>query len=169
MKLHLCCGTEVLPELEDHVGLDADPAVKPHILARVPPIPLDANGERWESIDLIHGIEHFHLWEAEELLASAHEVLAPGGVLALEQPDIEKCALVLLGYGEVPGGMERERFGIFGLYGEPIYKNPLMGHHWGWTPKTLTGALRKAGFAHIEQTVPKYHYKQRDFRLEARL
>lgn len=162
-KLLLCAGPD---KPEGYVSLDANPENNPHIVATVPPLPTAVKMFHWDLVELIHGIEHFHLWEAEQLLREIYECLAPEGVLVLEQPNIEFAAEVLLGR-RAPITPTPEGSDMWAFYGDPSHRNPLMGHHWGWTPTTLTKALRKAGFEKITVVPAHYHYRERDFRVEA--
>ena len=166
-KLLLCAGTERWP---GYLTLDANPAAGCDITATVPPLPLQVLEQRWDEVALIHGIEHFYLWEAEKLMRAVLRVLAPDGVFVLEQPNIEIAARVLLGEKPpVDWAFDTEdRFGMWVLYGEPTYRDPLMVHRWGWTPRTLERALRAAGFTRVEEQRAQHHYPGRDFRMEAK-
>ncbi len=149
--------------------LDANPANEPDFVASVPPLPEAVRLVSWDEIELIHGIEHFFAWDAAALLREIHEVLRPDGLLTLEQPNIEFCARVLLGLENLPYGSPGQ-FDMWGLYGDPNHRNPLMGHHWGYTPRTLAEALIAAGFNRdkIVQQPARHHRPGRDFRIEAR-
>lgn len=167
-KLLLCAGHERWP---DYLTLDANPDAHCDITAAVPPLPLAVLERQWDEVALIHGIEHFYLWDAEKLMRAVLRVLAPDGVFVLEQPNIEVAARVLM-TSVVPEGLPAtdtlDRFGMYVLYGEPTYRDPLMVHKWGWTPKTLEKALRAAGFTRVEEQRAQHHYPGRDFRMEAR-
>ena len=67
--------------------LDADPANQPDFLATVPPLPEQVQRVAWDAIEMLHVVEHFPPWVAAELLGEIHAVLAPGGLLVLEQQD----------------------------------------------------------------------------------
>ena len=152
----------------DWTNLDADPANGPDIVARVPPLPDEVKHTVWDRIEMIHFIEHLHQWEADELLEQLYGVLRPGGLLVLEQPNIEYCARVLLGLESAPPG-PASAFGLWGFYGDPRSQNPLMTHRWGYTPQSLEEALVKAGFERerIVHGPARQHSALRDFRIEA--
>lgn len=148
--------------------LDADERYGTDYVATIPPLPATLLEDTWDEIELTHGIEHFYLWEAEQLLRECYELLDTGGKLVLEQPDILVAAAVLLGlktpFTSTPGQSD-----MWPLYGDPTHRNPLYIHRWGWTLATLMNALVVAGFKreHITSTWPQHHLPYRDFRLEA--
>ena len=164
MKLLLCSGPGEING--EWVRLDADPLCTPDILATIPPLPFKVLWEGWDEIALIHGIEHFYLWDAEELLRECRAALNQGGKMILEQPNILFAAHVLIGdIAPLTGTVGQSD--MWPLYGDPTHRNPLFCHRWGWTPKSLTAALKKAGFGLVVETEPQTHLKERDFRLEA--
>ena len=60
----------------------------------------------WLLISLIHGIEHFTAKEGRELMQDIYSVLAPGGKVILEQPNLEAAAQALLGLASFTGEWE---------------------------------------------------------------
>ena len=110
----------------------------------------------------IHVLEHIQRWEALETLKEWRRVLKPGALLAVELPDLIKCCKSVLRRPEKP------RLGIWGLYGDPGYENPLMVHKWGWTADELVAEMRAAGFKGVKVVEPKFHRKDRDMRVEGR-
>lgn len=157
-KLLLCCGPKKSPYGEDGwFRVDANPAVRPDLIADLPPIP-DAlrQVKPWDMIALIHGIEHFYIWDAFQLVRECYELLAPGGQLILEQPNLEKC----IWYFDDPRFMK-------GIYGEQCHRDPSLVHKYGWTPQTLTNMVRDAGFQQTVIEPAVFHFKERDFRLVA--
>ncbi len=75
MKLNIGSGNRNLQP--GYTTLDANPAMKPDIVARVPPIPL-ADGS-CEAIYCSHLIEHLTNEEASELIRETWRVLQLGG------------------------------------------------------------------------------------------
>lgn len=147
--------------------LDADPRCGADHTGTVPPLPEAVRATRWAEIEMIHFLEHLYEWDARELLHQCYRVLAPGGRLVIECPNLEYCCRVIAGLEQPPraGG----QFDMWGLYGDPNHKNPLFGHRWGWTPATLTAALQAVGFAAdgIVTERAKHHQPVRDFRVVA--
>lgn len=164
-RLILCAGRQ---RREGWLTLDADARVKPNILASIPPLPEAVTSRQWAAVELIHGIEHFYLWEARELLQGLRGVLAPGGTLILEQPNIRYAAQVLLGVREKPRG-HVDQFDMWPLYGDPRHRNQLFGHKWGYSPESLSDLLFECGFPAdgIKVCRARSHFPGRDFRVEA--
>lgn len=140
--------------------VSVDLAGEPDIVADVRTLPLP-DGCADEAM-AIHVIEHLYRWDAPAALKEWHRVIKPGGRLILELPDLLKCCRnVLSGKGD--------RMGIWGLYGDPRYENPLMTHRWGWTASELVRELKSAGFDSVTEKKPEFHKMKgrRDMRLEA--
>jgi len=149
--------------------IDASPNAPATYIANIPPLPAGVAMEKWDTIMAIHFIEHLAPWKAEELLHECYNILAPGGVLILEQPNILYAAKVLLEQIIPPDG-EPGQFDMWPLYGDPTQKDELMLHHWGYSPESLGELLCKCGFE-PERVIPhktQFHgSRERDFRIEA--
>ncbi len=166
-RLLLCAGP--VEKHEDVVTLDANPAYAPDIVATLPQFQLGSiRPEPWQQIYLIHGIEHFTAFEGHRLVQDMFSVLAPGGTLILEQPNLESAAKALLGFEQYTGEWERDS--LWAIYGDPVQATvPCMLHKYGYTPTTLTELLVSCGFKkeNIEILPGKTHVPVRDFRVEA--
>jgi hypothetical protein len=166
-KLVLCSGPYAYKGFRT---LDANPDFKPDYCAYLPPMPRELRDGTWDEIYLIHGIEHFHRWEAKELLSQIKEALVDGGLLVMEQPNLKVIAEVFLGLRE-PMTEPPELSGIDAIFGDSKYENPLMAHKWGWTPDSLTKCLIQCGFEKnqikIGEALSRSFIKGRDFRVEA--
>lgn len=167
MKLMIGTGTETRRYKQDGwVTLDANPKWGPDILATVPPLPDEVTSNKWDEVCGIHFIEHIYLWEARQLLAELYEVVAPGGKLILEQPNIEYAAKALLGKVTVPAH-DAKFYHIWALYGDQGTKDPLWCHKFGYTPDSLSEVAETAGWDKVVILPARYHRPVRDFRLEA--
>ena len=122
-------------------------------LAIVPPLPEEVRAVKWDEIELIHGINVLYPWEAERLLREIAEVMAPGGVLALEQPDL----ILTLQQGR----------GLESIYGDPTLEDPSHMCKWGYTPTSLVSLLHRCGFGTCSLRGALHHVRERDFRVEA--
>jgi SAM-dependent methyltransferase len=153
---------------EGWTTLDASASSQADYTATVPPLPDAIKRQTWDVIMAVHFIEHLPVWKAEQLLVECHDILAPGGMLILEQPNIAYAAGVLLGQIVPPDGNPGQ-FDMWALYGDPSYRDELMLHRWGYTPDTLAEMVTRCGFApeDIEIKPAMYHVPARDFRLEA--
>lgn len=135
------------------------------ILGSVPPLPERVHSQKWQIIKAIHFWEHLYLWEARKLARECYEVLAPGGRLILECPNIVSAAKGLLGKGK--GG---DKYIWHVLFGNPNYEDPSYGHKWGYTPETLKQQLIEyGGFKEelVEIHKARFHVPERDFRIIA--
>lgn len=166
-NLSLCAGRP----RNGWVTLDADPKSGADHIAQIPPLPPAIKAQRWDMVELIHGIEHFYRWDAKALLLEVRQVLAPGGKLILEQPDIFKCAQVITGEVLIENEAQRWRLGEGGIFGDSRPHRPYMDHKYGYTPQTLRKLLVECGFQDelIVEETPRYHIPRRDFRLVASL
>lgn len=109
----------------------------------------------------IHVFEHFYRWEADAVLLEWHRVLKPGAKLILELPELLRCCRNVLEGTAI-------RRGLWGLFGDPGYEDPLMVHRWCWSESELKEALVLAGFKKIRFGLPQWHGKKslRDIRVE---
>ena len=124
------------------------------------PLPLD--DQCADEVHAYHFIEHVYAWEAQHVVAEFKRLLKPGGLLVLECPDIKKAAQNVL------KGRD-DQMTMWPLYGDPGHKDPFMCHRWGYTPASIMGLVRAAGFRTTRVMYPKTHgrRKDRDMRLEA--
>lgn len=139
--------------------ISVDLAGEPDVRSDVLKLPFEDNYA--DEIMAIHLFEHLYRWDVDAALAEWLRVLKPGGKLVLELPDLIKCCRNVL-------TIEDERMGLWGLYGDPGYREPLMVHKFGYTPKMLRALLEKAGFQKVREKTPQFHKPARDMRLEAR-
>lgn len=149
------------------VTLDPDPLACAEIVASVPPLPPAVTAVPWQCIEMIHVIEHLYHRDAVVLVKQCYEVLEPGGVLVLEQPNIEYAAKALLGLIDTPQS-PRPFHDMYAFYGHQN-GNPHYQHLWGYTPDSMTRMLTDAGFksenVHVKPAL--HHWPWRDFRVEA--
>ncbi|MGQ3124840.1 MAG: class I SAM-dependent methyltransferase [Variovorax sp.] len=154
VRLNIGCGAK---RLEGYIGVDLVPEADVQADVRALPFP-DGHADE---ILAVHVFEHLYRWESPAALAEWMRVLKPGGRLVLELPDILKVARYIL-------TSEDQRLGLWGAYGDPGYREPLMAHKWGWSASELGCELRAAGFVKVKEKPVQFHKPQRDMRLEAR-
>lgn len=167
MRLNVCCGVRIR-EGWTNIDVVESEGHKPDILADAKSIPLP--DECADEIMCIHGFEHFYKWEVDELVTEWKRLLKPGGLLALELPDIVKCCQNLIA-GYVLPGKDPDQMTMWGIYGDPRFKSPFMMHRWGWSPKTLRAFLKGHGFRDITDEQTQWHPAgrvARDMRITAR-
>lgn len=162
LRINAGCGRHTLDGWTN-VDLERSPKASraPDILADVRSIPLPDGCA--DELMAIHVFEHFYEWEVDALLTEWHRLLRSGGRLVLEMPDIVKSARNLL-------ASTADQLSMWGLYGDPREKNPLMCHKWGWTFATIVPRLHRCGFIDAVESRPQWHRvgaDVRDFRVEA--
>lgn len=168
LRLNIGCGGRRIP---GYTGVDVVKRPAADIVAPAGKIPL-ADGS-CEEIMAIHLFEHLLPWEAADVLKEWHRLLAPGGKLVLEMPDLKKCCeniLKQLKGIEVMAGKHPHQAGLWGLYGDDRLRDPYMLHRWGYTFKTIKPILEEAGFRNLQEFRTVYHpigRDVRDFRVEA--
>jgi len=165
MKLNIGAGGK---RIDGFTGVDAVPRPAADIVAPAHSIPLPDGCA--EEIMAIHLVEHILPWELKTALAEWNRLLAPGGLLVLEMPDMIKCCKNIIS-GKMRGGKHPDQLGMWGLFGDNRYEDPYMLHRWAYTFVTLSPIVEAAGFVKIVEQPTKFHpagRDHRDFRLEAR-
>lgn len=165
IKLNVGAGGR---RLEGYTGVDAVERPGADIVARADAIPLPDGCA--EEVMAIHLVEHVHPWQVPDLLREWYRLLAPGGLLVLEMPDLVKCCRNIV-EGFTYAGKHPDQAGLFGLYGDPREEDPYMSHKWGHTFRSIKPTVAEAGFVDIVERPTKFHpvgRERRDFRLEAR-
>ncbi len=167
VRLHLGCGPD---RREGWVNVDARPGVNPDIVASVDALPMFEDGTV-DTIEACHLFEHLPVHEARRALTEWFRLLKSGGALLLELPNFEACVRMIGAHRDEHG----HDLGMIGLFGWPVCVEAdgvAQVHKWGWTPDSLTGALREAGFADVQQEPVTQTWRpaarvDRDFRLRA--
>lgn len=141
------------PEWQE-VRLDIDPANEPDIVGSM----LDLAAVATASVDAVysaHNIEHVHAHEVPTVLREFLRVLKPDGFLVITCPDLQTvCALVIedkltdAAY-ESPAGPVTPLDILYGHGLALAAGHHYMAHKCGFTLKSLTAALRAAGFQTI--------------------
>ena len=162
MRLNLGCGRMVLDGwFNVDVVANAKAPRPPEMLCDIRAVPLAAACA--DEVMAIHVLEHFYRWEVEDVLTEWARLLAPGGRMILEMPDLNlACENVLAGL--------TDQMGMWPLYGDPSHRDPYMCHRWAWTFRTLEPILLRVGLSDVRRAAPLYHKARldRDMRVEAR-
>jgi SAM-dependent methyltransferase len=94
-------------------------------------------------------------------------VLRPGGRMVLECPNLAAACEAFLAdpvAGSGPGPEGQRTMWVF--YGDPRWRDPLMIHRWGYTPKSLAALMKEAGLLNVRQEPAQFKLREpRDMRI----
>jgi SAM-dependent methyltransferase len=166
LKLNLGCGDKILP---GYTNVDVAPSRggrQPDVLCDLRAL-TPFKDESAEEILSVHVIEHFWRWEVVDILREWLRVLAPGGRMVIECPNLQAACETFLADPDRhagPGAEGQRSMWVF--YGDPSWRDPLMVHRWGYTPRSLAGVLAEAGLVNIRQEPAQYKLREpRDMRV----
>jgi predicted SAM-dependent methyltransferase len=154
MKIHLGCGTRLLP---DYINVD--------IAGSGADVECDIHALPWgdgvaDEILAIHTVEHLPMMNVGLVLKEWARVLKPGGKMILELPCREKV------FDMIGKGVTDPRLVMFPLYGDPrTHKTTADIHRWLWGKEELAMLMHDAGLVDLTSQTPLYHVKIRDMRL----
>jgi len=111
----------------------------------------------------VHILEHFYIWEVEDIVTEWMRVLKPGGQMIIEVPCLDK----IIGQFIKFDGCPPIKLGMGGLYGKVDHKDKRMAHHWCYSVSQLKALMSHIGMKEVEEKDPKYHIANRDMRIEA--
>lgn len=156
MKLNLGAGDK---KLEGYIGVDLHPGAD--MRCDILDLPQEWGGKAAEVL-VVHALEHLAFYETQKALQEWRRVLCPGGLLAIEVPNLEEACIAYL---QNPEDYPR---GLWPIYGDQARGDILTVHKSGWTPKSLIKALTEAGFRSARQMPAQFKKREpRDFRVEA--
>ena len=165
-RLNLGCGDKILA---DYINVDVASERAgncPDVVADIRNLSLFPSSYA-DEILAIHVIEHFWRWEVLEVLKEWCRVLKPGGKMVLECPNLRTACEEFLRneeFGALPGLEGQRTMWVF--YGDPKWKDPLMVHRWGYTPKSLARIMHEAGLVSLKQEPAVFKLREpRDMRI----
>jgi SAM-dependent methyltransferase len=166
LKLNLGCGDKILP---GYVNVDIAQSrkhAKPDVVCDLRRLIPFADNTADEVLS-VHVVEHFWRWEAVAVLREWVRVLKPGGKMVLECPNLLSACQELIRNPDLasgPGAEGRRTMWVF--YGDPAWKDPLMVHRWGYTPRSLADVMSEAGLVNIRQEPAQFKLREpRDMRV----
>jgi SAM-dependent methyltransferase len=169
VKLNLGCGDKILA---GYVNVDVAPSragKKPDVICDLHRLESFEDGAA-DEILAVHVVEHFWRWEVVDVLREWARVLKPGGSMILECPNLLSACQQFLADPEAfsgPGPEGQRTMWVF--YGDPRWRDPLMVHRWGYTPRSLARIMDEAGLAEIRQEPAQFKLREpRDMRLVGR-
>jgi SAM-dependent methyltransferase len=166
VKLNLGCGDKILP---GYVNVDVAPTragQKPDVICDLQKLEPFQDAVADEILS-VHVVEHFWRWEVVDVLREWARVLKPGAPMILECPNLQSaCEQFLRDPGSFSGpGPEGQRT-MWVFYGDPRWRDPLMVHRWGYTPRSLAQVMAQAGLINIRQEPAQFKLREpRDMRI----
>lgn len=166
IRLNLGCGDKILP---GYINVD----VAASRAGKTPDVLCDLSknlcfaDDSVEEVLAVHIVEHFWRWEVEATLKAWARVLAPGGRMVIECPNlISACKQVLHDPVSATRPDQAGRMSMWVLYGDPAWKDPLMCHRWAYTPESLGELMQKAGLVNVCQEPARFKMREpRDMRV----
>ena len=166
LRLNLGCGDKILPQYVNVDIVSSRAGMTPDVLCDLRHLKPFADGSASEILS-VHVVEHFWRWEVRDILKEWRRVLAPGGKIVLECPNLEVACQTFL---EDPQRRSAEDQGgqrsMWVFYGDPSWRDPYMVHRWGYTVQSLAELLRECGFVNVRQEPAQYKLREpRDMRV----
>ena len=165
-KLNLGCGDKILP---GYVNVDVAASrrgLKPDVLCDLHKL-TSFEDNTVDEILSVHVVEHFWRWEVVDVLKEWVRVLKPGGVMILECPNLVSACEELLQNPDIATGPGQEgQRSMWVFYGDPAWKDPLMIHRWGYSPRSLGQIMFEAGLVNLRQEPAQFKLREpRDMRI----
>lgn len=167
VKLNLGCGDKHIPEYINVDIVHERAGNKPDVISDLHDLSCFDSGYA-DEILAVHVVEHFWRWEVVGVLKEWVRVLKPGGRMILECPNLKSACEEFLKNPErsaLPGPDGQRSMWVF--YGDPRWRDPLMMHRWGYTPRSLAQLMNEAGLKDLKQTPAQFKLREpRDMRIE---
>jgi hypothetical protein len=166
LRLNLGCGDKLLPGYVNVDVAESRAGAKPDVLCDLHALPMFGDDSADEILS-VHVVEHFWRWEVLDVLREWVRVLRPGGRMVLECPNlISACQAFLADPDGASGpGQEGQRT-MWVFYGDPAWRDPLMVHRWGYTPRSLARLMGEAGLVNVRQEPAEFKLREpRDMRV----
>ena len=145
----------------EHLLLDIDPKGSPDIVCDARKLTtLDAG--QFDAVYCSHNLEHYHRHDVQKVLSGFLHVLKKGGFAHIRVPDIHEVMRVTLERGlDIDDTLYQSSAGpimvLDVLYGYSVEiersGQDFYSHKTGFTQKSLSNALQKAGFSNVYSSV----------------
>lgn len=127
---------------------------------------LDVSDNLVDKILLVHVLEHFVRWQAIENLEHYFNKLKPGGLLIIEQPDLDRCIAWYQKGKDAPHintPVGPLNMGFTQLYGNQWDKLDYETHRYVWTKNEMQTVLNQIGYKVLQlNNEAKFHQPDRD-------
>lgn len=165
-KLNLGCGDKILPGYVNVDVAESRRGLRPDVLCDLRKLTSFEDNTADEILS-VHVVEHFWRWEVVDILKEWTRVLKPGGTMFLECPNLLSACYELLQNPDVNAGPGQEgQRSMWVFYGDPSWKDPLMIHRWGYTPRSLAQVMHEAGLVNLRQEPAQFKLREpRDMRI----
>jgi SAM-dependent methyltransferase len=165
-RLNLGCGDKILPGYINVDIAESRLGKTPDVLCDLHKLTPFEDGSVDEILS-VHVVEHFWRWEVVDVLKEWVRILKPGGIMFLECPNLLSACYELLQNpdGAAGPGQEGQR-SMWVFYGDPAWRDPLMIHRWGYTPRSLAQIMHEAGLMNLRQEPAQFKLREpRDMRI----
>lgn len=161
--MNLGCGNRHLPGFVN-VDMESNWSERPPDFAADLTKPLPFPSEYADEIHAYHIVEHFYRYEVDAILTDWARVLKVGGLMVLELPCLDSVLHIFNHYVD-QGKAPDPRLTLWGLYGDPRYRNAAMVHRWCYSLAEMRGMLEAQGLD-VKFVKPQTHQPIRDMRAE---
>lgn len=166
IKLNLGCGDKILPGYVNVDVVQERAGHQPDVNCDIRALTVFEDNYA-DEVMAIHVVEHFWRWEVVDVIKEWVRVLKPGGKMILECPNLKSACEEFLknpDAASMPGPQGQRSMWVF--YGDPRWKDPLMVHRWGYTPRSLAQVMHEAGLRDLKQEPAQYKLREpRDMRV----
>jgi SAM-dependent methyltransferase len=166
VKLNLGCGDKII---DGYINVDvviARAGKKPDVICDLHNLRVFESNSV-DEILAVHVVEHFWQWEVVDILKEWVRVLKPGGKMILECPNLISAAEEFLKNPDIAAiGTKEGQRSMWVFYGDPGWRDPLMIHRWGYTPRSLATVMSAAGLFELKQEPAQFKLREpRDMRI----
>jgi|TARA_B110000503_G_scaffold29559_1_gene47486 predicted SAM-dependent methyltransferase len=159
IKLHLGCGSRLF---DGYVNVDGEyMAHDPNVIICDITKELPLSDNCVDEILTVHVIEHISRQHVLPMFKEFHRVCKPGGVVAMEWPDLLKMCQEVVKHPDCLWSQDKRilKRTVAGIYGDSAkYPNPTMLHKWGYSGESMSKVFKEAGFNRVE-IQPNQHGK----------
>jgi len=152
-----------------YVNVDSDPTVRADLRIDFNRIHEHFRPGTVTEVVMIHSLNYLSLWQARDVFAILHGLLAPGGRLVFETVNLESAARKILENEGKDLGEYLEGVRALHAFGKVHHDNrkSYVPNSFSWTPWHLKLELEHAGFREVRILPATSHVAWRDMRVEA--
>jgi len=158
----------------NHLLLDIAPGPEVDVLLDARKLS-DYHGDKFDSVYSSHNLEHFYPYDVPKVLSGFMQVLKPGGFVDVRVPDLNSVLQAVVERGMElddvlyvsPAGPISAHDVIYG-WGAEIERSGVdfFAHKRGFSAKSLSLALEKAGFVQVRTEVSNFEVRALAFKTD---